>query len=228
MEVKMAVPDLHFECALNGSRYVFTDRAGSKCCPYIATELTADCYGINRIPFAPDDVVIDVGAHVGMFAIPLIKRFPFLTIHAFEPLLINYQNLIRNIELNSVTRGIELYRIAITKDGRDVEVAAKKENTGSGSILFKKFCTINNTAPSITLAEFLDANNISRIKLLKLDCEGAELEIVMHSDSALQRVEFLAVEVHKTKFEKIGIDCSEVVERLKELFPAEKLAMKIL
>lgn len=224
----MSFDNIHFECKINGRPFVFIDCATSKCCRYIESELNDDCYGIGRIPFKAGDIVVDIGGHVGMFSIPLIMRFPFITIHSFEPLYVNYLNFRQNIVLNSVIGNLRVYNLAITKDGRDVEVAAKEANTGSGSILFKDFCAIKNVAHSVTLESFLDEKKIDRVRLLKMDCEGAELEIVQHSLSSLRRVDFIAIEVHKTKFNRSGIGYSSLIETLSEIFPPERLAMKVL
>jgi len=44
------------------------DLPGSGSAQLVAHELDEDCYGLERIDFAPGDLVLDVGAHVGLFA----------------------------------------------------------------------------------------------------------------------------------------------------------------
>jgi hypothetical protein len=51
----------------------------------VAGESSDDIYGLETIAFEPENIVIDVGAHVGLVSLYLAKRWPFLRIFAFEP-----------------------------------------------------------------------------------------------------------------------------------------------
>jgi hypothetical protein len=66
------------------------DLPGSISIDTVAWELLHDCYGLDRIDFAPSDVVLDVGAHIGLFAAYVGLRHPDVLIHAFEPFPANF------------------------------------------------------------------------------------------------------------------------------------------
>ena len=66
------------------------DALQSKTPEIVAEELRQDWYALDRIPFKANDVVIDIGAHVGLVSMYLARRWSFLRIHVFEPHLGNY------------------------------------------------------------------------------------------------------------------------------------------
>src|SRR5262245_63773557 len=68
------------------------DEAGSLSSTWVARELQADDYGLRDMRFEEGDVVVDVGAHVGLFVIYLAKRCPTLKLLAFEPFPANFRN----------------------------------------------------------------------------------------------------------------------------------------
>ncbi|MDR1942676.1 MAG: FkbM family methyltransferase [Endomicrobium sp.] len=85
--------------------------------------LHRDDYKLNCIDFNQMDVVIDIGANIGMISIYLAKKYPFLKIYSFEPVKCNYEKFKKNIELNKIPNGvINIQNKAVTKDGRTVQM----------------------------------------------------------------------------------------------------------
>ena len=70
----------------------------------IVKEFAQDAYGLDAIDFRPGDVVIDIGAHVGLVSLYLAKRHPYVRIHALEPHPLNYENCVDNLRLNDVAQ----------------------------------------------------------------------------------------------------------------------------
>jgi len=61
----------------------------------------------------PGDIVIDAGANIGAFTVPLAKRVgPTGKVHSFEPQKVIYQRLIANIVLNDL-ENVEVYHAAL-------------------------------------------------------------------------------------------------------------------
>lgn len=160
-------------------------------------ELENDDYGFEQIPFAPGDVVIDVGANVGIVSIYLAKRFPKLKILAFEPIPENFVHLKHNLRLNQV-RNVYAHNLAVTRDGRDLEMILNTDNTGGATAVLQNMRLpghANYRVPSISLDSVFKRFRVRRCKLLKVDCEGSEHEILHHA-SVLERVEYLSAEFH--------------------------------
>lgn len=167
------------------------DIPGSAISKIVMREIERD-YQIDKVKIPPDSVIVDIGAHVGVVSVYLAKRFPDHDIYAFEPIPELFALLLRNLEANNV-KNVVAVNAAVTCDGRDVSLFGNLDvNSGGSSIIYNgapKRCV----AKSIRLQDQLDGR---RIGLLKIDCEGAEYEIL--TDELLSRVDVIRGEFHRT------------------------------
>lgn len=191
---------------IDNNLFHFQDSILSDSVIMIAHELNNNEYDFKNIYFKDGDVVIDIGANVGMVSILLAKKFPFLKIYSFEPLKENYDNFIKNIELNNIPKGvITAENKAVTKDGRLITMSINSANKGGSSttdvISINSIMTKENSqVESITLEEIFKKYNINKLKLLKIDCEGSEYEILYNTDTnLLKNIENLRGEFHENK-----------------------------
>ena len=130
----------------------------------------ADVYGIRD---CTPDLIIDVGANIGAFSCTAAHAHPGARIHAFEPSTLHADLLKENLALNQLDN-VALHRKAVTKDGREVVFSQLGAGGASGIIL-------QGDGPSTRLGSVtLDCIDFtaSRFLFLKLDCEGAEGEII--------------------------------------------------
>jgi FkbM family methyltransferase len=185
---------------IDGVELLMSDYASSYALPAIVEELRGDCYRLAPIQFAPGDVVLDVGGHVGAFSIFLAKKYPFLKVVAFEPFPDNYRHFLENIRLNEVSN-VVVYNRAVTSDGRRITMSFDLDNTG-GATAEPLTSTVASRrsaeVESVTLEEMLQRHAPSGCKLLKIDCEGAEFEVLPATPS-LTRVEYLSGEFHMSE-----------------------------
>lgn len=125
---------------INNQKFYFYDTIFSWAYKEIVKEIEQDCYGFNEIDFKENDIVIDIGANIGIVSIYLAKKYPFLKIYSFEPFRTNYESFIKNIEINKVPKGIiNPFNSAITKDGRNIVMKTEDiSNSGSFSVDFEK------------------------------------------------------------------------------------------
>lgn len=207
------------ELLIDGIRLEVYDHATSVAAHIIARELAKDQYGLRGINFAPGDIVVDVGGHIGIFAMYLASLAPEVRIHSFEPFPLNLYNFGRNLLLNRISN-VHLHPLAVTGDGRPVAMTTNPANSGgatakSRTLTFYPFSDI----PSITLDAIFEQLAISRCKLLKLDCEGSEYEILRRS-TVLPRVDYLSMECHTNRLlteeesipAALGDYCAQFVE----------------
>jgi FkbM family methyltransferase len=173
------------------------DGCASQAANRVAEELLNDVYGLETISFQPEDIVIDVGAHVGLVSLYLAKRWPFLRIFAFEPHPFNHANFVENLRLNNVSN-VCLFQQAVTADGRSIMLRLIDSNTGGATAVFDmaRAYTVG-PVESVTLPAIFDkvVAPDQRCRLLKIDCEGMEYEIL--PSPILDRVDFLAAEFHE-------------------------------
>jgi FkbM family methyltransferase len=177
---------------LNGQALEFEDDPEGGVSKIIEREVTAS-YHLDMVDLRPGDFAVDIGAHVGIVTCYLAKRFPDCAVVAYEPMDANFERLQHNRQANGVRDNTIAYAIAVTKDGRDVFMAdTPGENTGGNNI----YTSTLAFAPSITLNTII---NVDHPALLKIDCEGAEYEILEGKTALLDGVRYVIGEFHINK-----------------------------
>ncbi|MBI4976113.1 MAG: FkbM family methyltransferase [Spirochaetes bacterium] len=180
-------------------------------------------YNLDRIMFEAGDIIVDIGANVGVVSIYLAKCFPFTTVYAYEPVPDNYRHLTMNIAANGVTN-IKPFNRAVTADGRDITINVSFDNSGGATAWAPKADDIKyDQIPSTTVDTILTENRISKCKLLKIDCEGGEYEALLHARK-LSRVEYLSGEFHTNSFlTSKGYTPKRLLAHLTKSIRAEKI-----
>ncbi len=155
-----------------------------------------------RLPdrFAADDIVIDVGAHIGSFAVACLLRGAGRVV-AFEPVPANHALL--SVNLSRFGGRGEARRAAVWRsDGPATELhyqaSADPINTGGGT-LFGGADAGTLAVPAVPLdgvvADLLAPTGRDHIRLLKLDCEGSEYPVLLTA-TCLGRVAEVCGEYH--------------------------------
>ncbi|MFO0925518.1 MAG: FkbM family methyltransferase [Gemmataceae bacterium] len=151
-----------------------------------------------RLPdrFDAADVLLDIGAHTGSFALAALRRGAG-TVVCCEPDRDNFALLEDN--LRPWTDRLRLRRAAVWRSDEPVASLClhnplDERNTGANQV------TADATAASVPVAAFdalvdeLTADG-RRLRLVKLDCEGAEWPILLTA-RRLDRVDALCGEYH--------------------------------
>lgn len=148
-------------------------------------------YRLQDLTFQPGDVIIDVGAHVGVVSCYLARRWPDAQIIACEPHPENYARLVRNVRVNGCAN-VTARNVAVTADGRPLLLSGDHTANTGGYSAFGALGPDMEVVPSVAAAELQGGR---RVALLKLDCEGAEYEILrsLHLD----QIDRLIMEVHE-------------------------------
>lgn len=152
---------------------------------------------------AAGDVILDVGASIGSFAIAMALEFPQVRVYAIEPAPQNYRYLLWNIRLNNLTRRVWPLNVAL-RGPRDAPTASLQYSPvwpiSSAYCIPGAHCDfVAYSAPALTFTGLLRMLRIQQIQWLKLDCEGCEWSIT--ADPALlpllrRVVHLLTVELH--------------------------------
>ncbi len=153
---------------------------------------------LNVLPQNP--VIVDIGANVGYFDLLIFSYFEEPKIYAFEPSPSNYNLISRHKEINSL-QGLFVFKKAVSDKTGTIRFYFDESNEHSaiGSV-YDSFDPLNTSminVESITLDDFLLEQQIDHVDLLKVDCEGAEYDILYHSLPSLrEKVSTLVVESH--------------------------------
>ncbi len=130
----------------------------------------ADVYGIRK---SHPDVIIDVGANIGAFSCLAAITHRQAVVYAFEPSSQHADLLAANLALNRLTNVI-VHRAPVTKDGRSVVFSELGAGGASGIILHDEGRAIPMESVSLDCVDFGKKSSA----FFKLDCEGAEGEII--------------------------------------------------
>jgi FkbM family methyltransferase len=159
-------------------------------------------YDIPSAPVRMGDWVIDVGANHGFATCHFASQGARVV--SFEPHPAIYRLLTTNIAANGLASQVEAHCVAVAaRDGRAL-LSISRELGGGMSTIHEGFArgvgihveeTVDVEVTSLT--SVLDRLAAPSIRLLKLDCEGSELEILQSlSPAARRRIDSIAIEVH--------------------------------
>jgi len=141
----------------------------------------------------PDPVIFDCGANVGLSALYFKILYPKARLIAFEADPDIFRVLESNLRQNADVVAMELHNSAVWIDTDGVEFAM--EGSDGGSVLTTGATGKRVRINSVRLRDLLQAQ---RIDLLKIDIEGAELEVLRDCDGALDTVDKIFFEYHSS------------------------------
>ncbi len=151
--------------------------------------LLDDCYRLRRLSRQGETVarIVDIGANVGLFGLAARNAFPAATIHAYEP----NRALEPYLAHQARNAHVEVFYEAVGREaGRtkvDVIDAAESVHTASRS-------DPAGTIPQVALRTAIERIGGS-VDLLKVDCEGAEWEI-LEDPEGWRPVRYVTMEYH--------------------------------
>ena len=144
------------------------------------------------------DVVIDIGANVGVFATYAATAAPDVRVFSYEPFPGNLDWLRKNIE-ESKLANVKVFGEAVA--GRPGTSALHVDPSGwiFHSLVREESSEENDIlVKCVSLDQVLDDNEIEFCDLLKIDCEGSEYEILMECrPETLGRIRRIVGEYHE-------------------------------
>ena len=148
-------------------------------------EACAAAYGYGQVVRArPGDVVIDVGANIGEFALRCLRDGA--TVHALEADPAVYPKLQRNLE--RIDRAIT-YPVAVWREsGRQVFYSSPAG--ADSSFVEPKRYDATLEVDAVTLDDFCNESKIGPVSLIKCDAEGAEPEVLEGAAHVLTRTRY--------------------------------------
>jgi FkbM family methyltransferase len=126
--------------------------------------------------------IIDVGANIGAFAFYAAEMSPKSKIYCYEPETRNFALLSKNIRANNLSDRVTLFNCAVAgaTESRKMAVGESPLN----SLINADRAVNEQKVQCITLRKVLEDCELSSVDLLKLNCEGAEYEILASCSTA--------------------------------------------
>ena len=152
--------------------------------------LSRDQYliGLSNIKHA--NVIIDVGANVGFFGEAIINLFPRAQVYCLEPILPIFECLEKNMQSQP---SIHTFNLAISDTDGELVMEFDPNDTVLAKIAPSGGLGIHVRA--ITLDQFVDQNNITRIDILKVDTETYEAHVLRGAKKALAMTRYIFIEL---------------------------------
>lgn len=158
----------------------------------------------------PFNVVVNIGAHIGAFA--LLAAQSAAKVYAIEPANDTFNLLRINAALNRANN-ISLHKMAIAD--KDSPCTLYFDTGHWGHSITKQLSTRTETVRGATLTTFFSENNIDRCDFMFLNCEGAEFPILLNSpNSTLRKIGIILADCHPHLWPHNSI--KELVSRLTE------------
>lgn len=145
--------------------------------------------------------VVDIGAYIGSFSVFAATRAEEVKVYCYEPSAESFHFLLKNMELNNL-KNVKAFQLAVSGERGKVRLYINEKHSSMHSTVRTKdsvkttdHCVEVN---SVTLDDILDQNEIDECNWLKMDCEGAEYEILLGtSERTLSRIRNISLEYHR-------------------------------
>ncbi len=144
-----------------------------------------DSYCIYDVELKDGDLLIDCGANVGEINVALKEEKIFVEYIAFEPDPITFNSL----KINNPESIKNLYNIGLSNENKE-DILYLDGYGGNSSLI--DFGSKHQIAVNIKRLDSFDFQK--RIKLLKIDAEGFEPEVLEGTQSILKNIEYIAVD----------------------------------
>jgi FkbM family methyltransferase len=161
-------------------------------------------YRLEQFTNRENGSFIDIGANCGIATIILAKQNPNSIVYSFEPDPSVYKVLEKNITINNLSNVILFNKAMCRKETKTIELCLHPNSRGGNTTCAEKTVFGKNTiVECVSFDEIIDKYKISSIELLKIDCEGAEYEIVYESERFKERiVKAIVGEFHNLSYNK--------------------------
>ena len=195
---------------------------------YVQRGIFYDAYEMPELAFVrralrPGDLMIDVGAHVGIFSLVAARSVgPSGEVHAFEPLDFNVERIIENARLNGFNN-IKVNRSAVGARAGEISLGLDPALPRAESPAWRAGYAVglaasSVTAPIVSLDDYARGLPAGPIRFVKVDVEGYEPDVFegMRGLLAGRRIRILMMEINLYALSRYGYGIIEAVRPLQE------------
>ena len=144
-------------------------------------------YNLDKIAFNNSDIVIDCGANYGDLWLALRNQIDSRNYISFEPGYGEYRAICKNII------GGRNYNAALA-DADENRAFYVNEQDADSSIIEPQHYSEIRQVEAMRLDTFLLQNSINRVKLLKLEAEGFEPEVLDGARNSISKIQYVAID----------------------------------
>lgn len=147
-----------------------------------------------RLPLSrKPGVVVDAGANVGYAAVYFAVSFPDAKVYALEPEPDNFAQLRKHCQRYPQIVPIQA---ALWSEDAELQLVDAGQGAWGFRVSAETGAGTTSTVEALSVDTILSRYDIARIDLFKIDIEGSEKELFEQSESWLNQVDALVVELH--------------------------------
>lgn len=140
---------------------------------------------------AGGDTVLDVGGHIGTFAVPLARKVgPNGRVFAFEPTRANHDYLVRNVRENGVEGVVHVEKLGASDRPETFHVCRPEGNTSAAFLVEEhRDGPGDEVVETVVLDDWWRERNreeTRRISLIKIDTEGMDCRVLKGARGILE------------------------------------------
>jgi FkbM family methyltransferase len=169
------------------------------------------------------DTFLDVGANIGWFTLVGSRAVGSNgKVVSFEPSSHIYSHLQQTVNINAL-KNVKVEKLALSdENGIAILSGISADNEGTGSIVSstkKLEDSAKEEVKTITLDNYWHQENLGKIRLIKIDVEGAELKVLKGAQSLLKEkvCEYIIFEVNDKRLREMGSSSMELLSLVKSL-----------
>lgn len=154
--------------------------------------------------FIDAGVFIDIGAHIGKYTVPIAKKLGNKgKVVAIEPDPDNFRALLQNIAVNNLYNVIPIQAACSSDNGETLLYKHPCDPSGN-SIVHKSRRSI--VVQTKTLDTIVKELGVTDVRLIKIDVEGAELDVLKGARNTLSKFDDLTI-VIESRHKKLFHSC---------------------
>lgn len=185
---------------------------------YFPSNYEAENFCFLKSSCVPGAVVLDIGAHIGLFATVAANLPAVEKVYAFEPAPSTLPVLKQTISINHLTNAIEPVNEAMGKETGTITfyISDEEADNSNSLVSYKEDRNLQGVEVCInTIDHFVKARNLDRVDFIKIDVEGAELDTIRGGIDVFKKFQpSIILAIHPEPIEKKGDKLEDIYNLL--------------
>jgi FkbM family methyltransferase len=170
-------------------------------------------YNPRGMEIKDTDVIIDIGANIGIFSLYASLKARNGKIYSYEPFENHFKRMQENIKINKA-KNIFPFNLAISNKKGKKYLFINENSSGMHSTVFNKNSKDKVKINTATLEDVFKENKLKKCDFLKMDCEGAEYDIIFNTKKeTFNKIKKISLEFDNIDKEKNCFKIKEILEK---------------